>query len=117
MTEYERWLQQPLDDPDLTEELRSIQGNEEEINDRFYMDLEFGTAGLRGVIGAGINRMNVYTVRKATQGLSNYLLKHAQGKPSPWPLPTTAATKACCSPSSRRLCWLPTASKPISIPS
>ena len=81
MTEYERWLQQPLDDPDLTEELRSIQGNEEEINDRFYMDLEFGTAGLRGVIGAGINRMNVYTVRKATQGLSNYLLKHAQGKP------------------------------------
>lgn len=50
MTEYERWLNQPLDDPDLTEELQSIQGQEEEINDRFYMDLEFGTAGLRGVI-------------------------------------------------------------------
>ena len=81
MTEYERWLQQPLDDPDLTEELRSIQGQEEEINDRFYRDLEFGTGGLRGVIGAGTNRMNVYTVRKATQGLANYLLKHADGKP------------------------------------
>ena len=81
MTEYERWLQQPLDDKDLTEELQSIQGQEDEINDRFYRDLEFGTAGLRGVIGAGTNRMNVYTVRKATQGLSNYLLKHANGKP------------------------------------
>lgn len=81
MTEYERWLSQPLDDPDLTEELKSIQGQEDEINDRFYRELEFGTAGLRGVIGAGTNRMNVYTVRKATQGLSNYLLKHAEGKP------------------------------------
>ena len=81
MTEYERWLSQPLDDPDLTEELKSIQGQEDEINDRFYRELEFGTGGLRGVIGAGTNRMNVYTVRKATQGLSNYLLKHAEGKP------------------------------------
>lgn len=81
MTEYERWLQQSLDDQDLTEELQSIQGQEDEINDRFYRELEFGTAGLRGVIGAGTNRMNVYTVRKATQGLSNYLLKHAEGKP------------------------------------
>ena len=81
MTDYERWLQQPLDDQDLTEELQSIQGQEDEINDRFYRELEFGTAGLRGVIGAGTNRMNVYTVRKATQGLSNYLLKHAEGKP------------------------------------
>lgn len=81
MTEYERWLNQPLDDPDLTEELKAIQGQPEEINDRFYRDLEFGTGGLRGVIGAGTNRMNVYTVRKATQGLANYLLKHADGKP------------------------------------
>ena len=80
-TEYERWLGMPLDDKDLTEELQSIQGQEEEINDRFYRDLEFGTGGLRGVIGAGTNRMNVYTVRKATQGLANYLLKHAEGKP------------------------------------
>ena len=81
MTEYERWLQQDLDDPDLKEELLSVQGQPEEINDRFYRDLEFGTGGLRGVLGAGTNRMNVYTVRKATQGLANYLLKHADGKP------------------------------------
>ncbi len=80
MTEYERWLNEDLSDKDLTEELLSIKGNDEEINDRFYRDLEFGTAGLRGVIGAGTNRMNVYTVAKATQGLSNYLLKHSGGK-------------------------------------
>ena len=76
MAEFERWLSQQLDDPDLTEELQSIQGKPEEINDRFYRNLEFGTAGLRGVIGAGTNRMNVYTVRKATQGLANYLNKY-----------------------------------------
>ncbi|WP_457944220.1 phospho-sugar mutase [Caproiciproducens sp. LBM24188] len=78
MTEYERWLNTELDDPDLTEELRSIQNQSEEINDRFYRNLEFGTGGLRGVIGAGTNRMNVYTVRKATQGLANYLKKHTK---------------------------------------
>ena len=81
MSEYERWLQQDLDDPDLKEELLAVTDQPEEINDRFYRDLEFGTGGLRGVIGAGTNRMNVYTVRKATQGLANYLLKHAEGKP------------------------------------
>lgn len=81
MTEYERWLQQKLDDQDLTEELLSVKDQPEEINDRFYRDLEFGTGGLRGVIGAGTNRMNVYTVRKATQGMANYLLKHSNGKP------------------------------------
>ena len=81
MSEYERWLQQDLDDPDLKEELLAVKDQPEEINDRFYRDLEFGTGGLRGVIGAGTNRMNVYTVRKATQGLANYLLKHANGKP------------------------------------
>lgn len=73
MTEYERWLAQDLEDQDLNEELASIQGNDEEINDRFYQNLAFGTAGLRGVIGAGTNRINIYTIRKATQGLSNYL--------------------------------------------
>lgn len=81
MTEYKRWLSQDLTDKDLTAELESVAGNEEEINDRFYRDLEFGTGGLRGVIGAGTNRMNVYTVGKATQGMANYLLKHANGKP------------------------------------
>ena len=76
MNEYERWLSVSLDDPDLTEELKAIEGKPEEINDRFYRNLEFGTGGLRGVIGAGTNRMNVYTVRKATQGLANYLNNH-----------------------------------------
>ena len=61
MTEYERWLKEPLDDQDLTEELLAVKDQPEEINDRFYRDLEFGTGGLRGVIGAGTNRMNVYT--------------------------------------------------------
>ncbi len=70
-----------LDDKDLTAELESVKDKPEEINDRFYRDLEFGTGGLRGVIGAGTNRMNVYTVRKATQGMANYLLEHAGGKP------------------------------------
>ena len=79
MTEYERWLSQSLEDRDLTQELESVRGNEEEINDRFYQDLAFGTAGLRGVIGAGTNRMNIYTVRKATQGIANYLNKHKTG--------------------------------------
>ncbi|MBW7572853.1 phospho-sugar mutase [Caproiciproducens faecalis] len=78
MTEYERWLNTELDDPDLTDELKRIQGQPDEINDRFYRNLEFGTGGLRGVIGAGTNRMNVYTVRKATQGLANYLNKHGK---------------------------------------
>ena len=76
--EYERWLGTKLDDPDLTEELESVKGNDEEINDRFYRGLAFGTGGLRGVIGAGTNRMNVYTVRKATQGIANYLNKHGK---------------------------------------
>ena len=75
MTEYERWLSVELDDKDLTEELLSVKDKPEEINDRFYRNLEFGTGGLRGVIGAGTNRMNVYTVRKATQGLANYLIQ------------------------------------------
>ncbi len=71
---YQQWLDNPYFDEETKAELTSIAGNEKEIEDRFYMDLEFGTAGLRGVIGAGTNRMNVYTVRKATQGLANYIL-------------------------------------------
>jgi phosphoglucomutase len=62
-----------LEDPDLTKELKDIQNAPEEIHDRFYRELEFGTAGLRGVIGAGVNRMNIYTVRRATQGLADYV--------------------------------------------
>ncbi|MDE7121369.1 MAG: phospho-sugar mutase, partial [Oscillospiraceae bacterium] len=70
---YDNWCQKAVDDPDLQTELASVQGNEAEIRDRFYRDLEFGTGGLRGVIGAGSNRMNVYTIRRATQGLANYV--------------------------------------------
>ena len=70
---YEAWLSNPYFDEATRAELESIAGDEKEIEERFYMDLEFGTAGLRGVIGAGTNRMNIYTVRKATQGLANYI--------------------------------------------
>ena len=71
--QYQRWLDLPLEDPALKEELLGIKGKEEEIFDRFYQELAFGTAGLRGVLGAGTNRMNIYTVRKATQGMADYL--------------------------------------------
>lgn len=72
-TMYQQWLDNPYFDEGTRAELKAIEGDEKEIEDRFYMDLEFGTAGLRGVIGAGTNRMNIYTVRKATQGLANYI--------------------------------------------
>lgn len=73
---YRRWLEETADNPEIYEELRTIQKDEGAIEDRFYRELEFGTGGLRGVLGAGSNRMNVYTVAKATQGYSNYLKKH-----------------------------------------
>ena len=72
---YEEWLSNPYFDQETKEELRAIRADEKKIKERFYMDLEFGTAGLRGVIGAGINRMNIYTVRRATQGLADYILE------------------------------------------
>ena len=78
--EYERWLAAELEDKDLKPELLSIQGIDAEIQDRFAVELEFGTAGLRGVLGAGTNRMNIYMVRKATQGLANYLNKQGGKK-------------------------------------
>ncbi len=71
---YEEWLRNPCFDRSVKEELTAIQGDEAQIQDRFYKDLEFGTGGLRGVVGAGTNRMNLYTVRRATQGLANYIL-------------------------------------------
>lgn len=70
---YALWLNEAKDDEDLISELKAIEGKEDEILDRFYKNLEFGTAGLRGVIGAGTNRMNIYTVNQATQGLADYL--------------------------------------------
>ena len=71
--ECERWLAFDLDDPDLKPELESVKDDDEAIKDRFAVSLKFGTAGLRGVIGAGTNRMNVYVVRQATQGLANWV--------------------------------------------
>ncbi len=70
---YNEWISKDLEDKDLLEELKSIKTEEDEIYDRFYTELEFGTGGLRGVIGAGTNRMNIYTVRKATQGIANFM--------------------------------------------
>lgn len=78
---YREWLENDYFDADTKAELTAIKENDNEIKERFYKDLEFGTAGLRGVIGAGTNRMNIYTVRKATQGLANYILKNgAEGR-------------------------------------
>ncbi len=78
---YNEWCKSAVDDADLVSELASVKGDEEAIRDRFYRDLEFGTGGLRGVLGAGTNRMNIYTVRRATQGLANYV-KKSFDKPS-----------------------------------
>ena len=72
---YEYWLTSPAFDEATKEELRAIKDDPQAIAERFTGDLEFGTGGLRGVIGAGTNRMNVYTVRKATQGIANYILQ------------------------------------------
>ena len=71
LEEFSRWLNHKLEDDDLKTELNSL--NDEQINDAFYRDLEFGTGGLRGIIGAGTNRVNIYTVAKATQGLADYI--------------------------------------------
>ena len=76
LDKYNKWLNDPSIDEETKEELKSIEGNNAEIEDRFYKELEFGTAGLRGVIGNGSNRMNKYTVTKATQGLANYINKN-----------------------------------------
>ena len=77
---YREWLSNPYFDEDTKAELKAIEHDENEIKERFYMDLEFGTAGLRGIIGAGINRMNIYVVRRATQGLANYIIKQGGSK-------------------------------------
>ena len=76
--EYEKWCTDPYFDEATKAELKAIAGDDKEIEDRFYRTLEFGTAGLRGVIGAGTNRMNIYTVRQATQGLANYILSQGE---------------------------------------
>lgn len=75
MQKYNNWINDSVIDEEAKKELKAIAGNDEEIKERFYKDLEFGTAGLRGIIGMGTNRMNKYTVTKATQGLANYIIK------------------------------------------
>ena len=80
--EYERWVKNAVEDPDLVKELKDIANDEKKIEDAFYRNLEFGTGGLRGVIGAGTNRMNIYMVRKASQGLANYVNKKYPNNPS-----------------------------------
>ncbi len=102
-SKFQFWLENDYFDEDTKKELSAIREDEKEIEDRFYKDLEFGTGGLRGVIGAGTNRMNVYTVRKATQGLANYILKQGGGErsvaiayDSRRMSPEFADTAACC---------------------
>ena len=73
---YKLWKAKAKEDPDLVKELEEIESNQDKIEDAFYRELEFGTGGLRGVLGAGTNRMNIYVIRKATQGFANYLNKH-----------------------------------------
>ena len=80
MAEYEKWCEDPNIDEETKKELFEIKGNDEEIKDRFYKNLDFGTAGLRGIIGAGTNRMNKYIVSKATQGFANYIIKQGTAK-------------------------------------
>ena len=75
LKKYEQWCNNPIFDDETKRELKEIKENDNEIKERFYKDLEFGTGGLRGIIGAGTNRMNKYTVRNATQGLANYIKK------------------------------------------
>lgn len=75
---YNNWLEHPYFDEETKAELSSISDNKKEIEDRFYRDLEFGTGGMRGVIGAGTNRINRYIIRKASQGLANFLLKRIE---------------------------------------
>lgn len=80
MQSYDRWMENAVEDKDLVSELKSIKDNQDEIYERFYTSLQFGTAGLRGIIGTGTNRMNIYVVRQATQGLANYVInKYGSG--------------------------------------
>jgi len=101
--DYKRWLSADLEDPALTDELRKIEGQDNEIKERFAVALKFGTAGLRGILGAGSNRMNIYVVRQATQGLANWVA-------ASWsPFPMTAASIPTYLPETLPAFWLPTA--------
>ena len=111
---YQHWCAQKTLDPELRQELAAMQNDADKITDAFYRDLEFGTAGLRGVLGAGTNRMNLYTVRKATQGSPTISTRRTCRRPSPSAM--TAASRAMFSPGRLQRSSLPTASRRISIP-
>lgn len=111
--ELRRWLEE-VTDPELSAELLSIRNEEKEVHERFYRSLEFGTGGLRGELGAGTNRMNIYTVRQATQGFAVYLLTQEENRALPFP--TTAATRVMFLRGKRHGYWPPTASRFICIP-
>ena len=104
LDEYKRWLAADLEDADLKPELVKVEGNDDEIKDRFAVALKFGTAGLRGVLGAGTNRMNIYVVRQATQGLANWVL--TQGGTQ-----TVAISYVMSLPRPPQAFWQPTASR------
>ena len=102
--EYKGWLAADLEDADLNPELSRIEGNDEEIKDRFAVALKFGTAGLRGVLGAGTNRMNIYVVRQATQGLANWV--KTQGGIRQWRSAMTAVLRAMYLQRTQQVYWL-----------
>ena len=108
---YQLWKDYPELNADLRAELETMT-DEGEIEDRFYQDLEFGTGGMRGKIGAGINRMNVYIVAKATYGLGKYLLGQTQNAERVWPSPLTPEINRLNSHRPPRVCWRPWAFRP-----
>ena len=110
---YEQWVRETRDNAELSAELAAIRGKDAEIEDRFYRELEFGTAGLRGILGAGTNRMNVYTVGRATQGYCDYL-REASDAPSV-AIAHDSRHKSREFQKKRRPSSLPTASTSISI--
>ena len=99
LSKAQKWLDGEYDEA-TKEQVRLMMNNDRnELIESFYKDLEFGTGGLRGIMGAGTNRMNIYTVGAATQGLANYLKRISRVRPCVWPFLTTAATTRVCSPS------------------
>lgn len=109
---YERWLAAELDDADLKPELESVKGDDAAIQDRFAVALKFGTAGLRGVIGAGTNRMNIYVVRQATQGLANWVKTQGGSQTVAISYDSRIKSNLFAKPLPR--CWPPTASRSAS---
>ena len=113
-TRYDQWRAQPGLEPELRQELDAMQDDAEKITDAFLRDLEFGTAGLRGVLGAGTNRMNVYVIRRATQAVAQYL--NETNLPKTVAIGSTAASRATSSPARPPRSSPPTASRRIFIP-